>query len=142
LEKGLNAFFQSIQSTDRSAAAPGGGKSTRKVVACFDIEQLDEDERRSAKMGANRAPKKSRLEEEIEEDQQLVASEISAQAATSAQAKDASDEKTKYDYFKLLSWNIDGLDKSSVEARALGVANKILKYNNLKKITKTTTKTL
>ncbi len=39
-------------------------------------------------------------------------------------AETKSDEKNSY--FKLLSWNIDGLDMANLESRTLGVANKIL----------------
>lgn len=35
-------------------------------------------------------------------------------------------EKGKY--FKILSWNIDGLDATSIEARTIGVVNKVKKY--------------
>lgn len=34
----------------------------------------------------------------------------------------------KGNYFKILSWNIDGLDSSAKEQRTIGVANKINKY--------------
>ncbi len=35
-------------------------------------------------------------------------------------------ESLKETRFKVLSWNIDGIDDTSIEARALGVSQKIL----------------
>ena len=32
-------------------------------------------------------------------------------------------------YFKVLSWNIDGLDEASFDARIAGVVQKILRFN-------------
>ena len=41
------------------------------------------------------------------------------------QSEAAEEEDSKH--FKIMSWNIDGLDKSNLESRTLGVASTIIK---------------
>ena len=79
------------------------GAKKPKVVACFDVEQLNRDEERI------------RREQEEQEHK----------AGAADDDDDDNSEQSKY--FKILSWNIDGLDQNNLESRTKGVIALILK---------------
>lgn len=106
LEKGLNAYFDA---TDNKSS---------KIVACFDVEKLDDDEDRQRGKSPSKKAKSSREESP----DQTVSVDVNDETETK---KGTLMEKGKY--FKILSWNIDGLDATSIEARTIGVVNKVKK---------------
>lgn len=105
LDRALNEFFkQTGKSSDQATT------SRSKVVACFDVAQLDEDERRND--GQSSKSKRSRQQ--------------SPEQIVSRDEEHEQDEDAQQ-HFKIMSWNIDGLDKGNLESRAIGVTQKILK---------------
>jgi len=111
LEKGLNTYFKATEN------------KSSKVVACFDLQSLDEDGNLHNLESATKKQKSyaTKLEEE----------KPNAPAGSSSVAKSAESatemRKNGGKHFKILSWNIDGLDNGSREARTIGVVEKIKK---------------
>lgn len=95
LEKSINAYLEATQ-----------GDSGKKVVACFDVGKLDNDERRKTKEDGKKS------------DQMAAKSDETISQNTQGNLKETR--------FKVLSWNIDGIDGTSLETRANGVCQKIL----------------
>lgn len=119
LERSLDEFLKQTGGSKNSSSSAKDNKRS-KVVACFDVNQLNEDEKRH-----NQATKNS---------QPSTSSETKRTRRSSSPdqivANDQEDED-KDKYFKIMSWNIDGLDKCNVESRAMGVCKTILKYSIL-----------
>jgi len=84
-------------------------KNSSKVVACFDIEKLNAEERRYEEE-----------EEEVEEEEEDVEEETSAQASSNHQANENK-------HLKIMSWNIDGLDDKSLTYRCSGIVRTLKK---------------
>ena len=47
--------------------------------------------------------------------------------SANAKSSNQSDQKEDEKHFKVMSWNIDGLDQKSLESRTIGVVETILK---------------
>lgn len=116
LERALNSFFKS---TETISGKTGDGttsskESAKKVVACFDVAKLNEDEL----LAASKEIEESRPIKSRNDDERVVSCD---QIVSEDKGKENEDQ-----HFKILSWNIDGLDKANLESRAHGVAKKIM----------------
>jgi tyrosyl-DNA phosphodiesterase 2 len=90
LEEALEFYYQQITSQNTEKVM---SNKKMKVVACFDIDKLNELNEKEENKSKNSEPTTS----------------------NSNEGK----------YFKILSWNIDGLDENCLQARCLAVCNKI-----------------
>jgi hypothetical protein len=95
------------------------------------MEKLDEDERRESSATS------SRLNDSYSSSPVLIQDESRNQSQNDDDndMKNDVDEEEQVekedetnDHFKILSWNIDGLDDANLESRTLGVVNKIIKF--------------
>lgn len=131
LQKSLDFYFESTGNGNEASGTAAGVSSAskpKKVVACFDTEKLDEDEDwMKIRM---RNYKKMKTDNDKDDDKNSSGPLCSNQSdSANAKSSNQSDQKEDEKHFKVMSWNIDGLDQKSLESRTIGVVETILKEN-------------
>lgn len=116
LDRALDEYLKQTGASKSSASS--NDKKRSKVVACFDVEQLDKDEKRHNRTSRDNDPGTSKSSDSKRTRRSSSPNQIVA--------VDQDDEESKY--FKIMSWNIDGLDKGNVDSRAMGVVKTILRF--------------
>lgn len=120
LQKGLDRYLKATNNKES------------KVVACFDVETLDNDERffflnSNLIFGIFKFSKITNSEKQKNNIDSSECSENQSEQPVLCEQLNDDEEKNENNHFKILSWNIDGLDSSNLESRTLGVISKIEK---------------
>lgn len=123
LDRALDEYLKQTSGANSSSKSSSDKNSKRsKVIACFDVAKLDEDERRFKNQSE---PGKS-SSEQSEKSKRNRRSSSPDQIVAVDREDNMADDKSQQ-HFKIMSWNIDGLDKGNIESRAMGVAKTILR---------------
>lgn len=99
------------------------------MVACFDMEKLDEDERRESSATSSRFNESDSSSPVLIQNESHNESKNQSDSDDDLKEEDVEEqEEEANEHFKILSWNIDGLDDGNLESRTIGVVNKIIKF--------------
>ena len=94
-----------------------------------DVDVIDIDDDDDIKQYVSSKTSSDKNEYDADEDTDLEKSARVDEEPLNSSKEISFDEVEFKKHFKLLSWNIDGLDSTSLESRTIGVAMTILKYS-------------